>query len=122
MISGTPCFGAGIDADQGADPKIPLNKLMERDSAITAIAYKMIESFGDQAAERMRSIVTAHIEAQESDGAAFWGDISRMVERLQAAISVAKEPQANSQNNAISGELYEKFLLAERTMSDARAN
>jgi hypothetical protein len=70
---------------------------MESKKDLATVAYKMIAEFGDQAAERMDSIVKEHVAAKDIEGAAFWGDVASTVRRLQAGISiaVADRPKGN---------------------------
>jgi len=69
---------------------------MESERALTAIAYKMIETFGSEAAEKMEAIVADHVEAGDGEGAAFWGDVARTIRRLQFAIAAGNAPLAQN--------------------------
>jgi hypothetical protein len=64
---------------------------METERTLVAVAYKMIATFGDQAVERMDSIVADHVAIEDAEGAAFWGDVASTVRRLQPGISVAEK-------------------------------
>ena len=85
------CPHCAIEADQGASLQSPLKKHMETEGTLVAVAYKMIATFGDQAVERMDSIVSDHIAAKDTEGATFWGDVASTVRRLQAGVSVAEK-------------------------------
>ena len=64
---------------------------MEHERDWTAVAYKMIATFGDQAAEKIDLIVADRLAAKEAEGAVFWEDVGNTARRLQAGISIARE-------------------------------
>lgn len=56
---------------------------------LIAIACKMIDALGPRAGERMETVVAAHLEEGDVEGAQFWEEVAETVRRLQAVTEQA---------------------------------